>query len=253
MAQEGNDLVSEAIDQLQESGAGSAPAATSRDGQGVQEQKPTEAAQPDLDALKEQIRKETAERVMREEQSKRDRMLHQMQMQYEAELNKRAEELARQRAEQTAVQNMDDEEFGRYTKQQLAEQAKQAEIARQKQAAAEEVTKSEMLKERQRILARIPSKELLDEFLRQENEKVHSFEEFKDFSVEFLADIKAQEKAAKLAAEAQKAQHNDNLAQQAALAAPVVSTGTYAPSTRLSTDDLLSQGIDEAFEQKRKR
>lgn len=253
MADEGNDLVSEAIDALQESRATSASPAASEGAQPVQEQKPTEATQAvDPAAQAEQVRKEIEERVRREEQSKRDRMLHQVQMQYEAEIQKRAEELARQQAQAAAIAQMDDEEFGRFTKKQLAEQAQAAQIEAQKRAAAEEVSRQEVLRERQRVLARIPQ-EHMDEFIKQEVEKVHNFDEFKDFAVDFLADIKSQSIAKKALEAHAKAEQNNNLAQQAAIAAPVVTTGSYSPSTKLSTDDLLTQGIEEGLEKSRKR
>lgn len=254
MAERSDDLVSEAVVGQQESGAESASAVASEGKATVQEQKSEGATVPTKDDLASAVEKarkeaadEAAEKVRREMQSVSDKRIHQLEMQMEAERQK--QEAAARQAEEARLAQLDDEDFGREMRKLREQQARQAEAA----ANAQEVFNREALKERQRVIALIPQ-ENMDEFLRRENEEVHSYDEFKSFSLEYLSDLKAQQKLKKQLEARAKAEQNDSLAQTASLAAPVVSTGQYQHSSKPQTpDELLSEGIEEAKATARKR
>jgi len=248
MAEGSNDQVSGAAAVLQESGAVSASTAASEGKQQVQEQTPDGATAQtgDLNALVEQAKKEAAEQARREAQSAYDKRIHQMQMQMEAVQAQQAE--AARKAEEQRLAELDDEDFGREMRKLREQQANQARAQQEALAAEQRRNYAEW----ERTVAKIPA-ERREDFQKQASEKTHSIEEFRDFYADYMADIKAEQLAKKMTEVSAKAQQHDAIAQAAAVAAPVVTTGQYQHSSKpLSTDELLTQGIDEAFAKLRK-
>jgi len=258
MADRSDGEVSKTAAVSQENGASSASAASSEGTQAAQEQKPEGATaqqseagesqqQGDLAAQMEQKIREAEERVRREEQSKRDRQLHQLQMQIEADRRQREEES--RKAEEARLKSLDDEDYGR----EMRKRTEEAEEIRKRQAAAQEADIAMQRQEFQETLEEIPA-ENRDDFLKRVNEETHNIKEFRKFTVNYMAELKAKKLAEKLAEQSAKAMHNDSTARQAELAAPVVTTGNYQQSSKpLSIDEMLSQGIDEALARERKR
>lgn len=250
MADRSDDLVSKAVVAPQESGTESASAVASEGKVTVQEQKSEGATVPqkdDLASAVEKAKKEAYEQARRDAQSASDKRIHQLEMQMEAERRQREE--AARLADEARLATLDDEELGQEFKRRMKQQTEQA----QKMAAAQEAANREALRERQRVIALIPQ-ENMDDFLKRENEEVHSYDEFKSFSLEYLSDLKAQQKVKKQLEAHAKADQNDSLAQTASLAAPVVTTGQYQRSSKPQTpDELLSEGIEEAKAAARKR
>ncbi len=252
MENESNGLVSEANGALQES-TQSASVTSSGEAAAVQERKSGEAAgQADLDARLEQVRKEVAEQVRREEQSKRDKMLHQLQMQIEAQAKRDAEEALRRKQEEEAVAQMDDEDFGRYMRQKAVERAKAEAIEAERARAAEEERRRTLLTIREKGYAQVP--ESLREELARREQECKTVEDFQAAVVDILAEHRVKQRLEKELEARTKAAQNDSVAREANLAAPVVSTGQYlSSSSKLSADDLLAQGIEEELKAARKR
>jgi hypothetical protein len=197
------------------------------------------------------------ERIRREEQSKRDRALHEARMKWEQEQGERAKLLATQAEEKHALETMDDEDFGRYAKQRAAEAAKSQAEQFQRQQTEQQAVAIEIQRKYQAGLAKMPTAELKAQLEAMANDptKVNSIDSFEEAVVDLLAEHKAELKTqAKLKA-AQEAATRDTTAQVADLAATVTGTGLPQTSTRrqLTADENLSQGLAEALAATAKR
>jgi hypothetical protein len=249
---------SEAFRKLQEEGLdrpASLPATPSEDTGTVQE-KPQPTSQPtatpeviDVKALEERIR--------REEQSKRDKMIHEALMKKEAEDKVRYEREKLEQADRHALENMDDEDAGRYWKQRAAEQAKAAQESLARQQAELSSSQQDIQRRYNAGLAKMPTAELraqLEEMAKDPT-KVNSLDSFEDAVTELLAEHKAELRLAQKLKAAQEAATRDSTAQVAELAAPVTGTGLPQSSTKrqLSADENLSQGLAEALAATAKR
>jgi len=244
----GDGNLSEALGALQDVAPDTQASVEKSDSEGAsnkQEAKPQEAES--LKALEERIR--------REEQSKRDRMLHQKEMQLEQEAKRRADEIVRKERERIARESLDDEEYGRLAKKEAAQRdAEEASLtARQRDERAKEIERNTAL--RNRLMAKVPEalRPLIE--AKENDGTIQSFEDFEATVIETIADHKAKLAAEKDNKVKESADQKDSIAAEAALAAPVISSGTPLSASRrqLSTDENLNLGIGEALKASRKK
>jgi hypothetical protein len=202
-------------------------------------------AQSQPETLTRQQAEEMMEQQRRAWQSQKDRELYQAQMRWQQEqerLRREAEERARQ-------ENMDDEDYGRFVREQQRKQQELAEITQYS------VTQS-MLAVQQQTLEQIPDADVREQIANGINEgKYQSWAELQKAILDAVVEKRVTKTRAELEQSIREAVQRELTAQLADTPTPSLGTGLPTKSAQhLSTDDLLSQGFaDRVASQRRGR
>lgn len=193
---------------------------------------------------------EYQDRIRREAQSMKDREIHRTRMQWEREQEARQQqaELARQ------INELDDEDFGRISKEKLRAQQEQVRAQQQQQEALAATFNSMIESTATRL---VPDAKARDEVLqRAYASEFKDWGEFEEACAESYANSKVAKERAKWEQEARAAAMKEVTAKHAEDAAPQLGAGLpTAPLNvkALSTDKKLALGYQQAVEAQRKK
>ena len=176
-------------------------------------------------------------------QSQKDRELHQAQMRWQQE----QERLRRDAEERARLDGMDDEDFGRFVREQQQKQQELAEITRSS------VTQS-MLTVQQQTLDQIPDADVREQIINGINEgKYQNWGELQKALLDAVTEKRVAKTRAELEQSIREAVQRELTAQLADTPTPSLGTGLPTKSAQyLSTDDLLSQGYAERVASQRR-
>ena len=195
------------------------------------------------ETLTRQQAEEMLEQQRRAWQSQKDRELHQAQMRWQQE----QERLRRDAEERARLDGMDDEDFGRFVREQQQKQQELAEITRSS------VTQS-MLTVQQQTLDQIPDADVREQIINGINEgKYQNWGELQKALLDAVTEKRVAKTRAELEQSIREAVQRELTAQLADTPTPSLGTGLPTKSAQyLSTDDLLSQGYAERVASQRR-
>jgi uncharacterized membrane protein len=208
---------------------------------------PTQAQEPQQtppqDPLADEKVQAAIEAERRKWQSQKDREIHQVRMEVQQQLDRQR----REAEERAKLEGMDDEDYGRYVREQA-----------QKQRDLDETTRSSvtqaMLAVQAQSLEAIPDKDVREAIEKKINEGTYkSWGELQKDLLEAYTEKKVAKARVELEKSIREAVQKELAAQLADTPVPTLGSGLPTKSARnLSTDELLEQGWREAIAAKRK-
>ena len=241
--QNASEVNSQAVQEPQDAIRDGLLEASGAQGDATQEPGQGTPADSQPETLTRQQAEEMLEQQRRQWQSQKDRELYQAQMNWRQD----QERLRREAEERARLEGLDDEDYGRFVREQQQKQQELTEITRNS------VTQS-MLAVQQQTLEQIPDADVREQIVNGINEgKYQNWGELQKALLDAVTEKRVAKTRAELEQSIREAVQRELTAQLADTPTPSLGTGLPTKSAQnLSTEDLLSQGYAEKVASQRR-